>query len=134
MKQSADSYRGNLWLLLIDIHSNLSINIRAVERMIETYTNQYTAQQRAPSSTQTRKNKPRNPSMVSGSTTKPKNTRQNRPRNASIVSGAAGSTRPNQPNQTRKKPWWEKRREKQQAKRNQTRRNGANGSPVIPKL
>jgi hypothetical protein len=134
MKQSADSYRGNLWLLLIDIHSNLSINIRAVERMIETYTNQYTAQQRAPSSTQTRKNKPRNPSMVSGSTTKPKNTQRNRPRNASIVSGAAGSTRPNQPNQTRKKPWWEKRREKQQAKRNQTRRNGANGSPVIPKL
>ena len=85
--------------------------------MIETYTTQYTAQQRAPSSTQTR---------------------NNRPRNASIVSGAAGASIP-QTNQTRKKPWWEKRREKQKAKRNQTRRNGPrrngpNGSPVIPKL
>jgi hypothetical protein len=120
------------------MHGNFISNIGAVERMIETYTNQYTAQQRAPAkgnSTKRRNNRPRNASMVSGSTTKPKNTQRNRPVNgASMVSGAAGSTRPNQPNHTRKKPWWEKRREKQAAKRNQTRRSGPNVPPVIPTL
>ena len=129
MKQTADSYRGNLMYYIITIHTKLSTNIRQLERMIETYTNQYKAQQLAPSSTQTRKN---------------------RPHNASIVSGAAGTTkkrnnRPN-PNQTRKnnrKPWYVVRREKQKAKqqanRNQTRRNGSNNKGAnsikgMPKL
>ena len=143
--------------ILDDYYTNFQKSMILMPIRIEIYKDTYETQQRLiqseaetttkanakGNSTKRRNNRPRNTSMVSGSTTKPKNTRRNSPRNASIVSGEAGSTRPNQTNQTRKKPLWEKRREKQAekqaAKRNQTKRNGpqrngSNGLPVIPKL
>lgn len=128
---TAYKYYKTLSRTIHDFNMNLTSNIYDLEHMIETYTNQYTTQQRLSAkgtSTQTRKNKPQQSSMVRGASNSTAN-------HSAMVSGASGAPKPNQ---TRKKnrpvPAWVIKMHERQAKRNQTKRNGNKNSPVIPTL